>query len=252
MPYFDLHCHPTFKYSLTQTGGQPTTPIQDPITIQFNGLATRFRGLIMWAFGEPLDSQSCFSQVFEGQSNLISQTIYSLENAYTRSSIISLLGCVSNTLDGTKIDAIRNGRVGYLALAQEQIDTLLELSQHKTPIGPGGRKLKVINDFSDYDPTDLSTLHVILNFEGGHCFYTAQANSGPDAGQKIIDNLKDLKQRGIRPLYITLVHHAQNALANHAFALPTQWAKEGTNTGDVGGFNPAGAAFTPLGRAFIQ
>ncbi|WP_420149046.1 hypothetical protein [Spirosoma sp.] len=252
MPYFDLHCHPTFKYSLTHATGQPVTAIEEPITIQFTGLATRFRGLAMWAFGEPLDSQSCFAQLFEGGSNLISHTIYSLENAYTRSSIISLLGCVSNTLNKAKIDAIRSGVFGYQALAQEQIDTLIELAQNNTSIGAGGRQLKVINDFSEYDPNDSATLHVILNFEGGHCFYKNQLNSGSTVEQEIIDNLKALKQRGLRPLYITLVHHAQNALANHAFAVPSQWAGPGTNTDTVGGFNPTGAAITSLGRRFID
>ncbi len=252
MPYFDLHCHPTFKYTLTHIDGQPSPAINEPITIQFKSLATHFRGLAMWVFGEPLDSQSCFSQVFEGGSNLISHTIYSLENAYTRSSIISQLGCVSNSLNSIKVKAILNGTTGYFSLAQEQITLLTELDKHHTSIGAGGRKLRVINDFSDYDPTDSGTLHVILNVEGGHCFYTGQANTGPTVEQEILGNLKALKKSGVRLLYITLVHHAQNALANHAFAVPSQWAGAGTGVGNVGGFNPTGAGITPLGRKFIE
>ncbi len=252
MAYFDLHCHPTFKRSITQPGSQPAPPIEDPITIQFKGLATRFRGLAMWVFGEPLDSQSSFSQVFDGGSNLISHTIYSLENAYTRSTIISLLGCVSSSLDNTKIEAIKSGKAGYHALAQEQLDTLLDVVQHNKPIGPGGRTLKLISDFSEYNPADTNTLHITLNFEGGHCFYAGQANNDPTLAQEISKNLKALRQSGIRPLYITLAHHAQNALSNHAFAVPTQWAGAGTNTDNVGGFNPTGAGLTPLGRTFVQ
>ncbi|HEY0109816.1 MAG TPA: hypothetical protein VGB67_09325, partial [Fibrella sp.] len=256
MPYFDLHCHPTFKHSLINKASQQATPIQELVQIRFNGLAASFRGLVMWVLGEPLDSQSSISQLFGGGSNLISHTIYALENAYTRSAVISQLGCISNTLDSAKIDAIRNGTIGYGSLAKEQIDVLVNLTQRHIPVGAGGRTLKLINDFSEYDPTDLGTLHVILNFEGGHCFYSGQANTGPAVATEIINNLISQKRSPIRPLYITLVHHAQNSLANHAFAVPTQWAGAGTrvNTvgGPVGGFNPEGESITPLGLRFID
>ncbi len=256
MPYFDLHCHPTFKHSLINKASQQATPIQELVQIRFNGLATAFRGLIMWVFGEPLDSQSAISQLFGGGSNLISHTIYALENAYTRSAIITQLGCISNTLDASKIDAIRNGTMGYSALTREQIEVLVQLSQNRTPVGPGGRRLKIINDFTEYKPTDTGTLHVILNFEGGHCFYAGQANNEPGMATGLVNNLISQKKSTIRPLYITLVHHAQNVLANHAFAVPTQWAGAGTTvnivSGQVGGFNPEGEGITPLGQTFID
>lgn len=249
MPYFDLHCHPTFKHSLSNETNRPT--FDEPVVIKFRGIASAFRNLIMWVFGEPIDSQSCFKQILEGDSNLISHTIYSLENAYTRSSIISTLGCVSNTLDNEKIDRIRQGQLGYWPLADEQIKTLLKLQDDQTTIG-NGRRLKVINDIVDYDPSDTGTLHVMLNFEGGHCFYTGQSNRDQSVEQDLLSNLRKIRAQGIRPLYITLVHHAQNVLANHAFAIPSQWAGAGTNNDGIGGFNPTEAAITPLGRAFIN
>jgi len=256
MPYFDLHCHPTFKHSLISKASQQATPIQELVQIRFNGLAAAFRGLIMWVFGDPLDSQSAISQLFGGGSNLISHSIYALENAYTRSAIIRQLGCISNTLDAGKLDSIRNGTTGYSALTQEQIAVLVGLSQPNTPVGPGGRRLKIINDFAQYNPADSGTLHVILNFEGAHCFYTGQANNEPGMATGLINNLISQKKSGIRPLYITLVHHAQNVLANHAFAVPTQWAGAGTTinigSGLVGGFNPEGEGITPLGETFID
>ena len=258
MPYFDLHCHPTFKYSLINKASQQATPIEELVQIRFNGLAASFRGLIMWVLGEPLDSQSAISQLFGGGSNLISLTIYALENAYTRSAIISQLGCISNTLDAGKLEGIRNGTIGYSALAREQIEALVKLSQNRTSVGPGGRRLKIINDFAQYNPSDLGTLHIILNFEGGHCFYTGQANNRAWYGRNapLLITWISQKKSPIRPLYITLVHRAQNVLANHAFAVPAQWAGAGTTvnivSGLVGGFNPEGEAITPLGQTFID
>jgi microsomal dipeptidase-like Zn-dependent dipeptidase len=96
----------------------------------------------------------------------------------------------------------------------------------------------------------------MLNVEGGHCYYTGQANNEPGMATGLINNLISQKKSGLRPLYITLVHHAQNVLANHAFAVPTQWAGAGTTvntvSGQVGGFNPEGDGITPLGMSFID
>jgi microsomal dipeptidase-like Zn-dependent dipeptidase len=250
MPYFDLHCHPTFKFTLVQSNGPQSLPIEQGVQIKFKGIAAPFANPVFWALGDPLDSQSCILQVFDGGSNLVSLTIYALENAYTRSSIISALSCVSNALNATKIADVRESRLGYGALMKEQIDDLLAL--HNKLFGTTNRTLKIISDFTDYAPNDAATLHVVLNFEGGHCFYTSQANSGPTLDNEVIQNLIVFKQSPIRPLYITLVHHAQNALANHAFAVPTMWAGAGTNTENIGGFNPTGEGITPLGMTFID
>lgn len=229
---------------------QQTTPIEGEVHIQFKGIAAPFRNLIFWAFGDPLDSQSSITQLFTGGSNLISHTIYALENAYTRSSIIDQVKCVSNTLDNDKIERIKQNALGYWSLSQEQIEALKAL-QNK-PLGNGNQRLKIISDFTDYNPADANTLHIMLNFEGGHCFYSGQANTGAQVAAEIISNLIKQKKSTIRPLYITLVHHAQNVLANHAFAVPTQWAGAGTNDNNIGGFNPTGAGITPLGEQFID
>lgn len=252
MSYFDLHCHPTFKYSLLSTQARQGTTIDQPVNIRFKGLLASLQGLVMWTLGSPLGSQSCLTQLATGQARLISLTIMALENAYTKSKIISTLQCVSDALDTAKIDQIKNGALGYWAATQEQIDALRQISNGTLPISPGTPRLRLINDIADYQPNQLNTLFVLLNFEGGHCFYTGQANDTPTLAADILGNLIALKRTGVRPLYITLVHHAQNALANHAFAVPTQWAGAGTNINGVGGYNPTSDGITPLGEQFID
>lgn len=254
MNYFDLHCHPTFKYSLLSAQARQDRTIDQPLDIRFKGLAKPFQHVVMWAFGDPIGSQSCMAQLGAGQAKIISHTIMALENAYTKSQVIRLLQCVSDALDGDKIDKIKTNHedFGYWTMCQDQINTLRQISNGTTPIGNGVPRLRIINDMADYNPTAANTVFVLLNFEGGHCFYKRQSNQDAGLEEEILGNLIELKRAGIRPLYITLVHHAQNALANHAFAVPSQWAGEGRNDDGIGGFNPEGAEITPLGLAFID
>lgn len=254
MHYFDLHCHPTFKYSLLSASAQQSRLIDQPVDIRFKALVRGLQPAVMWLFGDPINSQSSLTQLATGKAKIISITIMALENAYTRSLIVDALMCLSNALDPAKIERIKNNDVGagYWDLSKEQMDTLVAISNGTMPIDAATPRVRIIHSMADYRPNDLNTLHVILNFEGAHCFYNRQANNDPNIEQDSIANLVGLKRQGIRPLYITLVHHAQNALANHAFAVPTQWAGNGNNPTSIGGFTPTGQGITPFGKNFID
>lgn len=252
MDYFDLHCHPTFKYSLLSASAQERIKIDQPFEIRFKGAKEIIRGAVLWTLGDPIGAQSCLTQLAEGQARIISHTLMALENAYTKSSVISQLQCVSNDLDIAKIDQIKTGAVGYWDSTLAQLEALRNIADGTTPVSPAAPRLRIIHDMADFRPGEVGTQFVILNLEGGHCFYKGQSNDDPDLEKNVLDHLIGMKRQGIRPLYITLVHHAQNAFANHAFAVPSRWAGAGTNDDGIGGFNPTGEGITPLGERFIR
>lgn len=252
MIFFDLHCHPTFKYGLLSADEQNEVTIDNPIHIKFKGFLPKLlRDLIMWLFGDPLDSQSSVQQLLEGHTNLISHTIYALENSYAKSSIIGKISEKSNSLDKAKIAKIEQNLISYWELTQQQLDEIISIAD--LPLAHG-RKIKIIKHFNEYNALDINTLHIIFNLEGGHCFYAdKKLDNGEFTQRQTIRNLIAVKNSSIRPLYITLVHHARNDLANHAFAVPTTWAGNGTNQQpNMGGFNPSGAGMSTAGEEFIR
>lgn len=115
---------------------------------------------------------------------------------------------------------------------------------------------KIINHFDEIDNSG-NVINVILAIEGGHGFYTRNDVFDQENNpQEIIEALIDWKiqaKSGTKPrlLYITPTHHAANCLANHAFAVPPDFAGNGINS-KAGGFNPVANGITEKGEEFMK
>lgn len=246
MPFADLHCHPSFKTSLQK---QDITQADSPFV-----LVDVQTGVIPVdeLLGDPLDSQSCVTQLLDGGVNLVVAALYALENAYAKSCLIRLLNKLSDDLSEDLVRAVNQEQIAYWELTQRELQHLTDHQTDTVPHGNGVYRYKLINSIADYNPADLNTLHVILSAEGGHCFYDSQLITNQTIAG-LLANLRFFKQpQNPRLLFVTMVHHARNNLANHAHAVPGSWAGSGTNDPGIGGFNPSGKAVQPFGEQFIR
>ena len=247
-PFFDLHCHPSFKALLGTSDFQNARPLWDTIDVQLG------RPLpldwILELFLDVLDSQSSGDQLLDGNVRLVVLNLYALENAYANTQVIKLLDGLSEQLNNVYLDRVRQGTVSY---AQLILESLRHLATSEAPIVHNGRQYRVIHDMQQYRPAaEPKTLFFLLAMEGGHGFYPAGPMPTAADDPAILAEVHQFKQPTQRLLYVTMTHHAQNHLANHAFAVPEMFSGNGLGTGGAGGFNPVGTALTDSGQAFVK
>jgi microsomal dipeptidase-like Zn-dependent dipeptidase len=248
MPFADLHCHPSFKTSLRRRDIADADSPFTMVDVQTGVIP------VDELLGDPLDSQSSMAQLLDGGVNLVVAALYAMENAYVKSCLINIINKLSDDLSEELVVAINQEKVSYWELTQRELTHLINYQADAFPHGAAPYRYKLINTITDYNPNDPNTLHIILSVEGGHGFY---GNKVVDAQtiEGILENLRFFKRpENPRLLFVTMVHHARNDLANHAFAVPSTWAGKGTNDRAIGGFNPAREAFQDggWGEQFIR
>ena len=248
MPFFDLHCHPSFKSALAHLNVADCPNPIVPVDVNGTGL---FAVCLNAIAGNSLDSQSSFSQIPGG--SLVVASFLALERSYTFISVLRHL----TPLDNQILDTIQNQTGSYHAhLKDRDLQHFLNFLPQSTPT----RRYQLINSMLDYPATpDANTVYVIGSIEGGHNFYDIAdlvSQETPPNQSRIIDVLKNWKRDSAsdpghfpRLLYITLCHHAQNALANHAWAVPLTFDPGFLA---VGSFDPTGNGLSDTGKEFVR
>ncbi|RRA99875.1 hypothetical protein [Larkinella rosea] len=252
MTVFDLHCHPSFKSSLLNDDlNQCPTPI-DFVDIQIKaplGLGPCLEKVA----GDSLDSQSSFGQIPGG--SLVVASFLAFERVYA---FVEDLKRVKN-LGKNVFQNMKDEKDSYFdILTNRDVAHFLTFLSKKS----GLRQYQLVQSIADYPANpDVNTVYVVVSIEGGHNFYVQKKLLDQEQGdhpQEIIEQLKFWKRHSADPLtagqfprllYITMTHHGQNLLANHAWAIPIRFAG---NTVDVGSFDPTGNGLSEVGEQFLR
>jgi microsomal dipeptidase-like Zn-dependent dipeptidase len=258
MAFFDLHCHPFFKptWTIPPVDGDQKQLLTDNLTFEIKRGSIRDIGtLLLSVFGKGLvsllNSQASLKQIRQGEGIIIVSSMVAMENAYA-----NLDFCVFKRVF-TKLKNINEGLLGQVSdNIISYADALVfeeTLTQRFADTDLNGMRYKRINTFAEADLSGR-VINIIASVEGGHCFYqNHDINEQERNPDDVVNALIAWKQNPAKPrlLYITVTHHTTNCLTNHAFAVPTLLAGNGTNP-KAGGFNPTGNGLTPAGRNFIR
>ena len=195
--FFDLHCHPTTKSFLCDGFWNPWQrigKINETTTLPIIG------------------SQSCLSQLHEGNVCIGVYTAAALELGYSShwfvSDVLSKLPNLSNRL----LKAINTGRLSYNQLLKNELELLGKFLKD-----PGSsRNVQLLEFFPTTEETieKMNTgFYGIMAIEGSHALYNRV-----DETCSILENLSKIKhQAKFSFLYLTLTHLAWNSAANQAY-----------------------------------
>ncbi|MVM30055.1 hypothetical protein GO755_08425 [Spirosoma sp. HMF4905] len=246
MPFFDLHCHPSFKSGLLNDDVASCPNPVDAVDIKLN---VPFSECVEQLVGNSLDSQASFGQIPGG--SLVVASFLAFERVYA---FVDDLKKIKNL--GTHIlENMQNQVKDYHHIL---IDRDIAHFQSFIKNQANRRHYQLLTSITEYPANpDPNTVYVVASIEGGHNFYTrkdlVEQEKNP---QEIIDalitwkkNSKDHPDKFPRLFYITMTHHGQNVLANHAWAIPIRFA---ANKVDVGTFDPTGNGMSAFGETFLK
>ena len=211
MPFFDFHIHPTLKSLFSDedatAGLSKLSPWQPLDTRNIPPLIKCCSDL-----SDILASQSNLAQLCNNDCNLVCVALYVPEN---------------DILVDEMIKQAEEGRLGVY-LQQEKINKILhtkappdtvteDLDTLTNPLrfGITDKKVKLIRSRSEYDETDLSTLHVVCSVEGCH---TVSSTLQSFDTKGIIDNLEIFRKK-VSLLAINLTHMENSPLCNQAYGM---------------------------------
>lgn len=233
MPYFDLHCHPGLKTLFRPQDGSQLSAWQ-------NVQAPTF------LVGDILCSQSSLGQISAGgQMPLICITLHPPEAGMLDQLVIKLAAgsLWSKLLDEGRLDTLISGDDGYQHVFYEELANLLAPPRPADGI-TADVKVKFLKDWTDFDPSDKSTVHVVFNIEGGHAIYPQGVmGDGLDDPKPALDNLAAFLNRNFLTLYLTPTHLTPNSFINHAY---------GNKILTKGPLLPRGFGITTDGLALIK
>lgn len=246
MAFFDLHTHPSFKSSLLNDDVDLCPNPVDFVDIELRGpLGTCIEKIA----GDSLDSQSSFGQIPGGSLVVVSFIAFERVYAFVRD-----LERIKN-IGPSILPHMRDEKESYFnRMIERELSHFLRFEEK--PVGD--RQYKLIQQMSEYPtPSDPNTVYVIASVEGVHNFYKnpklQQQENNP---AEIVTALEQWKTDSFRHpdqfprlFYITLAHHGQNVLTNHAWAIPVRFAHDLVT---VGSFDPTGKGLSPLGKAFVK
>jgi microsomal dipeptidase-like Zn-dependent dipeptidase len=261
MATFDLHCHPTLKSSMYQGKPSPFEQLEPTINFTNNQIINRtLSKLSKMLMGDPLSSQCSFGQI-EGGS-LIVVALIAFEQTYMKVKLPTGQGLLESIdeFDEELLADLNNNlpnRSYFDLFFTREIKHLTDFEGVVTD----GKQYIILNTINDYPAQpDLNTIYVVVSVEGGHNFYTNPDIDQQEANpQSILDQFRDYKiaskrrQAGFpRIFYITPTHHAQNALVNHAWALPKGFTNTQIAQMPTRSFYPKGNKITAAGLEFID
>lgn len=203
MKYFDLHIHPVMKTMFKDKGSRispwETMKVNDDL------------------FGNALDSQASLGMVARVDTmNLICMPIYAPEMALMNQFILLLGSYFFKEIDHSRLKAMGKAQIDYPTVRKEERESLMTPAPQHVP-DLRNKKVKLLKNFSEYNPDDKDTIHIVFCVEGAHNFY-GPGNDDIDTNA-MLDNMEALIKEGTLVLYITPAHLAPNVFANHAFGL---------------------------------
>lgn len=214
MAFFDFHLHPSLKAQFTAPGNKPSP--WDLIHLRFRDPDLLLRLLKCQGINEVVDSQASLTQLIEGGVNLVAIALHPPEAAMMRDGLIQKIAEEEQTsyIDNDKVDLIGTGDI-YSTLLNEELDHL------EQNLSRQGKQLKLIRRFSEYNPTDMNTVHAILNVEGPHAFYGQRSGQTPaQIMDKFWQNFRHFTEtRNVRIFAMNIAHLENNDFCNHAFGI---------------------------------
>lgn len=208
--YFDLHVHPSFKAFISKKK-KDCWHIFDNILVNI------------------VDSKGSLEQLHRGNVTLAVSTIYTFEGPLTYNFVIKYLAPLLTFLD--------QKRLPQATLSKNFATTLEELEWLRASLNikkDEGKECKIITSF---DEVEEGKINLILAIEGSH----GLAKGGMDLHKSI----SLVKEMGLRPLYVTLIHMTQlPGVCTHAYSMKMI---KGNNE-----FKPSGFGLGEEGKRIID
>jgi microsomal dipeptidase-like Zn-dependent dipeptidase len=231
MPFFDFHCHPGLKPTFANQNNAPSPwdfiraklKIFANIEISINPL-----------FNEVLDSQSCLSQLFNGQVKLFGIALHAPEANMGKGLLEKRLVNDGDIplIDPDRLKLVRDGN-SYFDFTMEDFN---RLSLSPAPATLPGAQLKILSAAAEFDENDGNSIFGFLIVEGLHCFFENQ--SAPDAADVFNQNFESFTDNHT-VIAINVCHLQQNPFCNHAFGIqfinPQYFFPTGNGITDWGG-----------------
>lgn len=234
MPFFDFHCHPGLKPTFSNQGTAPSVwqfisaklAVFDNVHISINPL-----------FNEVLNSQSCLSQLFNGNIKLFGLALHSPEAAMAEGLLQKKLvnkGAIA-LLDSKRLELIRDGK-HYFQFLNDDLNRVINTP---SPQNLNGAKLKVLKSSADFNEADQNTICAFIVVEGLHCFFGDQGNADVNQYQQNFEKFTDENT----VLAINICHIQQAGFCNHAYGIQFISDKR---------FLPSGNGITDSGMKMIN
>jgi microsomal dipeptidase-like Zn-dependent dipeptidase len=212
MPIFDFHVHPALKAQMSDPATPPTP--WDIVKIQFANPTLLTRLMKCGGINEVLDSQASLTQLLDGGVNLIGLALHPPETAMVNAKLMMKMAEQEQTkfINLERVREIASGDIYFQMLNEELANLQNHLSQ-------GNRNLKIIKKHSDYDPSDMNTIHAVFILEGPHAFYGVRHGKTEDEiWLEFWANFESFNQNQ-RLLSMNLAHLQPNDFCNHAFGI---------------------------------
>jgi len=211
MPFFDFHIHPTLK-SLFSVDDQARGLQKLSPWVAIDRHRVPFLLKCCTEFEYIIQSQSNLLQLADSHCALVCVALYIPEKDMLTDDLIQggTSGPLGVYLQKDKIDSIINGNP-YQLLRTDDWSTLTDAAQ----FGIVNKKVKPIMKRSDFDETDVSTIHAIFSVEGCHTLSSALQHFDVN---EIIANLDDLRSK-VALVSVNITHMEQSPLCNHAFGM---------------------------------
>lgn len=207
--YFDLHVHPAFKSFLSEAHPHQT----DTCWTVYNNIM------------KIIDSQGSATQLWKGQVTLCVTPLYVMERPFTSSFLLEHIAPLLTPLHERALKFPTQSN-SYTRL-QQQIEHMEGARQN------GDMKFEILSSLKDYN---AARLNFILAIEGSHAL--------DEHNSTMVENLKDLKSKPYRFLYLTLTHMTQSPVCSHAYGV--KMIKKNDE------FKPQGNGLTDMGKELID
>ncbi|MFH1120976.1 MAG: membrane dipeptidase [Bacteroidota bacterium] len=230
MRYTDLHVHVSLKTMLGK-GSDSGYSCWKEVNVS---------GAIDFISRNTFDSQSSLSQMARGNCSIAVAALYPLE---TKLADVDLLQILARLVEDRKfankrLQDIKHHKWTSFNYANDELDHILSDQLHT--IDGKQKRLKVLSNWTDFNPGDPDTLHIVFTLEGGHSL-TYGRNENADIS-KMLENLRHFRRR-IPLLYFTMAHMQQMVFANHAYGMKSAGKYY---------FVPRGSGLTDHGRKLID
>ena len=212
MPFADFHVHGNFKSFFTALEVAKKKSPWDHIKVGVDKLLGNRHDRIF-------ESQSCFTQILNGDLQIAVMPLYSLEFAFADSFKLKFVDVTTNVIAKGFFKGIREGSITYY---QQLLDSYAHLERAKTD---NALKSNIVNFTKRYSDLKPGHINIILSMEGAHCFLEDADEPVTPSGMKAIETrIMQYKSKAAdnpfpRVFIINLTHLSQAPFSNHAFGI---------------------------------
>ena len=212
MSIFDFHVHPALKPQMSDPANLPSP--WDVIKVKFAHPDLITTVLKCQGINEVIDSQASLSQLIKGNVNLIGLILHPVESKMMEARLIRTIAEdeQTNFINLGRVRDISTGEF-YFAHLNEEFKNL------KNNLSFNGKKLKILDNISQYKATDTNTVHAVLIVEGPHAFFgIRQGKTEKQIWEEFWNNFETFTSAN-RILSINIAHLQDNDFCNHAFGI---------------------------------